>query len=182
MNEDLQSVLTCTIVLASTSSVTDSIPFIFVFSLLPSFVTVVYKKAKYLIPSINKPFLMSPFCRAVWKIINTLTNNPMHDIVHNLIVSRMKRWMLACTDKELHKYDGLTLIFSPVIVSTSHSCPIVKAWTITLLPVVIVTLKLSPFCSISETLLMSLPFSIRSSGRPRTRVLSAFIHSSYLLV
>lgn len=61
---------------------------------------------------------------------------------------------------------SVTLTFSPVSVSMSASCPMVKALVRTLAPVVTVTLKWSPFCSISETLLMSLPFSIKSSGRP----------------
>lgn len=61
----------------------------------------------------------------------------------------------------------LTLTFSPVTVSSSASFPMVKVLTRTCAPVVMVTLKLSPFSSISEMLLMSLPFWIKSSGRPK---------------
>lgn len=60
-----------------------------------------------------------------------------------------------------------TLIFSPVMVSSSASFPMVKLLTRTFEPVVTVTLKSSPFSSISEILLMSLPFWMSSSGRPK---------------
>lgn len=60
-----------------------------------------------------------------------------------------------------------TLIFSPVTVSSSASFPMVKLLTRTFEPVVTVTLKSSPFSSISEILLMSLPFWMSSSGRPK---------------
>lgn len=44
-----------------------------------------------------------------------------------------------------------------------------KELTRTFEPVVTVTLKLSPDSSISEMLLMSLPFWMRSSGIPKTQ-------------
>lgn len=60
----------------------------------------------------------------------------------------------------------LTLAFSPVSSSISHSSPMVNSLVITLEPVVTVILNLFPFCTISEILLMSLPFWIWSSGSP----------------
>lgn len=50
--------------------------------------------------------------------------------------------------------------------SSSHSSPKVNSFWITLDPVVMVSLKWFPFCTISDTPLMSFPFWMRSSGRP----------------
>lgn len=60
----------------------------------------------------------------------------------------------------------LTLTFSPVSISISHSSPIVNSLCSTLEPVVTVILNFFPSCTISEMLLMSLPFWIWSSGSP----------------
>lgn len=76
----------------------------------------------------------------------------------------VKFW--TSVQKDLEIACRLTLIFSPVRASSSDSFPMVKLLTRTFEPVVMVTLKSSPFSSISETLFMSLPFWMSSSGRP----------------
>lgn len=61
---------------------------------------------------------------------------------------------------------SLTFTFCPFISSISLSSPTVNWFLITLEPVVTVIVNFFPSCTISETLLRSLPFWIWSSGSP----------------
>lgn len=61
---------------------------------------------------------------------------------------------------------SLTFTFSPFSISISLSSPMVNSFFSTLEPVVTVILNFFPSCTISEMLLMSLPFWIWSSGSP----------------
>lgn len=61
---------------------------------------------------------------------------------------------------------SLTFAFSPFSISISLSSPRVNWFFITLEPAFMVTMNFFPSCTISETLLRSLPFWIWSSGSP----------------
>ena len=137
--------LTLTIVFASTSSVTDSIPLRLTFNLLPpSRWTTAFRQCDTKEGSAQSLLIQ----HVLYLLYFTFSTQAMWP--------QVKRWF------------WLTLIFSPVTVSSSASCPMVKVLTRTFDPVVTVTLKLSPVSSISEMLLISLPFWMRSSGRPKT--------------